>query len=160
MTEFAKPSPELVRLIEALGDAHVNIVIHNGVCLDVSRFDDVPLLHKFGGELTEARKAEIIAVFGPGPHFLDWEFLQDFVRPAVTDKLSRFWPDNIDTKKTGLDALTDEQLWEMFADTNLPPLWPDNIDTETRELDELTDEQLWEMFADTNLPPLPPKPAG
>ena len=39
----------------------------------------------------EAHQAEILAVFGPGDNRLDWEFLQDFVRPAVTDKLSGFW---------------------------------------------------------------------
>jgi hypothetical protein len=125
-------------MIEAMGDAHVNIVIQGGhVGLDVSH--DVPLLLKFERELTEAHRAEIIAVFGPGDHYLDWEFLQDFVRPAVTDKLSRFWPDNIDTKTRELGAL--EQLWEML------------------ELNAITDEQFWEMFADI-MPPLPPKPAG
>ena len=115
-------SNELLRILIAMSDGHVNIVIQGGhVGLDVSR--DVPLLLKFERELTEAHRAEIIAVFGPGPHFLDWEFLQDFVRPAVTDKLSGFWRDNIDTKPREPDAPTDEQLWEMFADI-LPPLPP------------------------------------
>jgi hypothetical protein len=81
---MTQPSQELVHILQDIGDAGLSVVIHSGVYLqrdhwgDRFRFprrnDDWPLL-------TEAHKAEIIAVFGPGPDLLDAEFLQDLFCP-------------------------------------------------------------------------------
>jgi hypothetical protein len=87
-------SPELIRILQAMSDANVGFVIQGKtVCVECSRFSDMPSADKFNRELTEAHRAEILAVFGPGDKILDPEFLQKWCRPAVADKLSRFWPD-------------------------------------------------------------------
>ena len=90
---MTQPSPELIRFLQAMGDARVTVVIHNGVFLETNGTVDGVLMDKFCRQLTEDRQAEIIAVFGSGPDLLDAEFLQEWCRPAVADKLSRFWPD-------------------------------------------------------------------
>jgi hypothetical protein len=89
MTEFATPSPELVRILIAMSEARADIVIQGKrVGLDCTGryLGDNELADKFFRQLT-AHQAEILAVFGPDDKVLDWEFLQDFVRPVVTRKL-------------------------------------------------------------------------
>jgi hypothetical protein len=79
---MTQPSPGLIRFLQAMGDARVTVVIHNGVFLETNGTVDGVLMDKFCRQLTEDREAEIIAVFGPGPHYLDWEFLQEWCRPC------------------------------------------------------------------------------
>jgi hypothetical protein len=78
---MTQPSQELAHILQDIGDAGLSVLIHNGVYLQRDhwgnsvrfprRNDDWPLL-------TEAHKAEIIAVFGSGPDLLDAEFLQEW----------------------------------------------------------------------------------
>jgi hypothetical protein len=97
-TETKKPSPKLLRILQSMNRTSVRIVIQRGTVDLECDIRDLALMNKFDRQLTEAHRREILAVFGPGDQILDRESLQEWLRPLVVDRLSRFWPDLVGGK--------------------------------------------------------------
>jgi hypothetical protein len=92
-TEFQKPSPELLRILQAMSHTSVSVVVQRQTVFLECAPGGMAALDKFDRQLTEAHRTEILAVFGPDDQILDREFLQEWLYPLVADELSRFWPD-------------------------------------------------------------------
>jgi len=84
---------ELLRLLETISNAGVDIVVQNGfVCLEC-RPQNFTAMMKLSGQLTEGYKAEILTLLGRGDGIIEAAEIADRLSELASAKLSCWWPE-------------------------------------------------------------------
>jgi hypothetical protein len=86
---------ELLRLLETISNAGVDIVVQNGfVCLEC-RPQSLTAMMKLSDQLIEGYKAEILTLLGRGDGIIEAAEIADRLSELASAKLSCWWPKRV-----------------------------------------------------------------
>jgi hypothetical protein len=85
---------DLLRLLQKIIEAGVDIGIHNGIAFLECRPQQMSAMSRLSVEF-DAHEAAIVDLFGPGNGIIEAAELADQLSALAADMLSRWWPDAV-----------------------------------------------------------------